>query len=198
MSIERSNTMASQLSEYLYKTPIGEEDGRRVPQEERKVYDIKNLWARHHEILNLHSMGYKGSEIAEMLGISPVTVSIALNSTLGKERTAELRAIRNGEVEQRLEQVRILTDKALALYHGVLDDAAHGTATLDQQLAVADKVVLELSGMRVPAKVDSRHVTAVLTSEQLSEFNRRGIEAAKSAGLVITDIEAEEVPNKDQ
>ena len=75
----------------LYGFEFLEEDQRRVPQEERKVYDVKQMWQRTHEIVNLAARGYKNVEIAEILNIHPQTVSNTLNGKLGQLKLSELR-----------------------------------------------------------------------------------------------------------
>jgi len=163
-------------------------DNRRVPRDERKTYDVKAFWQRHHEIVNLAAEGFKQTEIAEILHIDPQTVSNTLGSTIGAEKLAELRQIRDGEAKKRVEQIRILTEKAIGVYHEAFDNNG-GEVTFKDRLATADKVLMELSGLRVPTKIQTHSVTALLTKEDIDEFKRRGIEASKDAGLVVPDSE---------
>ena len=162
-------------------------DGREVPHNLRRTYDIKQLWERHHEIMNLHSLGYKGTEIAKILCIEPQTVSNTINSSLGKIKEAELREIRNGNNRIRLEQINILTDKALAKYYEVLES---DHATLKEQIEVADTVVKELSGLRQPLRVDARSASVTLTGEDLERLKARGFAVMKEAGLIAAEEEA--------
>lgn len=164
----------------LYGFPIREPDQRRSG--DRKVYDIKKLWSRHKEILQLDSMGYKGSEIAKMLDIDPVTVSLTLNSTLGKEAQAVIRDERDEEYQAMRQSVMELTWKSLEKYEEILESEHAG---LKLQKDVADTVTLELAGMRAPTKIQSMSAHAVLTAEELADFKKRGFEAAKNAGKLI-------------
>ena len=93
----RGLDMTENESETLYGFTVREQDGRKAADPANRSVDIKSLWSRQHEILNLDSLGYKGSDIARMLGISPTTVSNALNSTLGKAVKSELRKDRDIE-----------------------------------------------------------------------------------------------------
>lgn len=184
--------MASQPSE-LYGPLPKSTDGRRALPTERKTYNIKNMWQRHHEIVNLAALGYKQVEIAKILNIEPQTVSNTLNAELGKEKLGELREIRDGETKLRLEQIRVLTDRALATYHEIFDNE-NGEATLKERKEVADTVLLELSGLRVAQKQINANVS--LTPEDFAEFKARGIAAMREAGLVV-DVEPEEVPSNE-
>lgn len=181
--------MASSLRDGLYGFEYREEDRRRVDHENRRTYDVKALWQRHHEIVNLSARGFKNVEIAEILGIDPQTVSNILNSTLGEEKLAELREIRDGETKKRLEQIRLMTSKALNVYNEILDDNGE-KATLKDRKEVATTVLMELSGLRVPTRIQSTSVSTTLTKEELEEFKKRGIAAMREAGVVV-DVEPE-------
>ena len=107
----------------LYGFEYRDVDKRRVPEgEERKNYDVKQLWQRNHEIVNLGARGFKNVEIAEILGITPVTVSNTLNGKLGELKLSELRQARDNEAKKVCEKIRVLTNKALQTYHDIFDD----------------------------------------------------------------------------
>ena len=175
----------------LYGFEFREPDLRRVPSEERKTYDIKQLWQRSHEIVNLAARGFKNVEIAEILNIDPQTVSNTLNSELGQHKLSEIRLERDDEAKKITEKIRILTNKAISTYHEIFDDAS-GECTLRDKKEVADKVLLELSGLRVPTKIQSHSIHAALSAAEIAEFKERGIKAARESGLII-DVEPEKL-----
>lgn len=167
----------------LYGFDFLEHDERRVPEgEESKTYDIKSMWQRTHEIVNLAARGFKQVQIAEILDIHPQTVSNTLNSTLGEQKLAELRESRDDEAKQVNEKIRILTDKALSVYQKLFDSEA---VDPELQKKTADTVVLELSGLRVPTKVQSSSFHAVLTRDELESFKKRGIQAGRESGMIV-------------
>lgn len=167
----------------LYGFPVREPDLRRSSN--RRVYDIKKLWSRNKEILQLDSLGYKHTEIAKMLGVTPTCVQMTLNSTLGKEAQLAIREERDEEYQAQRQAVMELTWKALDVYDEILEDE---TESRKLKKDVADTVTLELAGMRAPTKIQSMSTSTVLTAEELAEFKKRGYEAAKAAGKLI-DIE---------
>lgn len=177
----------------LYGFDFREVDLRRVDEEEKKTYNIKSLWQRSHEIINLTAMGFKGTEVAEILGITPACVSLTVNSTLGQKKLAEIREARDNEAKKNVEKIRVLTNKAIQTYHEIFDNE-DGQATLKDRKDVADTVLLELSGLRAPTKIQSSNISAVLTSKEIEEFKKRGIQAAKEIGLII-DVTPEETEN---
>lgn len=172
----------------LYGFEFRDVDQRR--SEERKTYDIKALWQTNHEIINLAARGFKGTEIADILNIHPQTVSNTLNSELGQRKLSELRLGRDEDAKKTCEKIRVLTNKALAVYHQIFDDES-GEISLMNKKAAADTVALELSGLRAPVKIHSQSVSMTLTKEELEEFKKRGIEAAREAGMIV-DVEPEQ------
>lgn len=167
-------------NESLYGFPIRAEDGRR--SENRGVFDIKKLWSRNKEILQLDSLGYKNAEIAAMLNICPGTVSNTINSTLGKAMQLAIREGRDTEYEAMRESITELTWRSLEVYEEILANEQESNKLRKE---TADTVTLELSGLRVPTKIDSRHVHAHLGPEEIEDFKKRGIAAAKASGRLV-------------
>ena len=168
----------------LYGFDYREADLRRVSEgEEKKTYNIKALWQRSHEIINLAARGYKYTDIAEILGITPACVSLTLNSDLGQKKLSEIRQVRDEDAKKTSEKIRILTAKAIQTYHDIFDNE-DGQATLRDRKDVADTVLLELSGLRAPTKIHSSNINMTLTPEEIDAFKNRGIKAAKEAGFI--------------
>jgi len=175
----------------LYGFDYLEEDGRRVPSAERKNYNIKALWQLSHEVLNLSALGFKSSQIASILNITPVTVSNTINSDLGMMKISELRKSRDGEAKARVEKIRILTDKALNVYQDIFDD---DMADYDLKRKAADTVSLKIGGLEAPTKI--MHANYTVSKEDLEEFKDRGRQVAKDDLGIVIDIEAEEVQDE--
>lgn len=180
-----------QTRDGLYGFEFRDVDLRRVPSDEKKTYNIKALWQRSHEIIRLAARGYKQVQIAEILNIHEQTVSLTLNSDLGKKKLAELCEARDEEAKITIEKIRVLADKALQTYNEIFDNE-DGQATLKDRKDVADTVLLELSGLRVPTKIQSSNVNMTLTPEEIEEFKNRGVKAAKEIGVDIIDITPKE------
>ena len=174
-----------------YGFTVRESDARRTENPNGRAVDIKKLWSRQHEILNLDSLGYKGTEIAKMLGVTPTTVSNALNSTLGTEEKSNIRKTRDEEYEELREEVMVLTKKSLIVYNEILESE---TEAMTLKKATADTVALDLAGMRAPTRIDSRHVSVSATPEEIENFKRRGIKAAKQMGQIVV-VEGEGTRN---
>lgn len=174
----------------LYGFEYRERDKRRRPEGQKRSWDIKQLWQRNHEIVNLAALGHKHKDIAKMLGVTPATVSATVNGDLGQMKLSEVRMERDLEVKKTMNKIKDLTERALEIYNIMLNDES-GECTLKDKKAVADTVVLELSGLRVPTRVQSQSIHATLTNEELTELKRRGIAAARESGLLAEVTEAE-------
>ena len=176
----------------LYGFDFRDVDLRRVAEgQEKKTYNIKALWQRSHEIINLAARGFKQVQIADILNIHEQTVSNTLNSELGQKKLAELRGARDEEAKITIEKIRVLADKALQTYNEIFDNE-DGQATLKDRKDVADTVLLELSGLRAPTKIHTSSVSTVLTAEEIENFKNRGLKAAKEIGLDIIDVTPKE------
>lgn len=166
----------------LYGLEMIEEDRRR--SRDKKVYDIKQLWQRSHEIINLAAQGFKQKEIAEILRITPATVSSTLNGKLGQLKLSQIRQDRDAEARKNSAKIDQLVKKAIETYHEIFDDDS-GQVSLKDKKSVADTVMLELSGLRAPTKIQSHSVHTTLTSEEIESFKKRGFESLKSLGITI-------------
>jgi predicted transcriptional regulator len=166
----------------LYGFEMLEEDKRR--SKDRKVYDIKQLWQRSHEIINLAAQGFKNKDIAEILRITPMAVSATLNGKLGRLKLSEIRQSRDEEAKKNVAKIDQLVKKAIETYHQIFDDET-GQVSLKDKKSVADTVMLELSGLRAPTKIQSHSVHTTLTKEEIEEFKLRGLKALESSGITL-------------
>ena len=172
----------------LYGFEFREHDKRRVEQGSRTHWNIKQLWQRNHEIINLAAKGFKNVDIAEILGITPACVSDTLNSDLGMAKLSELRQERDEDAKKTVEKIRLLTNKAIETYNQIFDDDS-GEASIKLKKEVADNVLLELSGLKAPTKVQTQNVSMTLTADELEEFKKRGRQAVNE----VIDVEVEDV-----
>lgn len=167
----------------LYGFQFRDLDGRRKP-EERKTYEIKQLWQRNHEIVNLAARGFKQVEIAEILNINPQTVSNTLNSELGQHKLSDIRAERDEEAKKVGEKIRVLTNKALTIYHEIFDDES-GEMGLKDKGEFAKHFLNDMSGLRAPTRIQSHSVSMVMSQDEIREFKERGLQAARESGIIV-------------
>lgn len=172
----------------LYGFEIREVDKRRN-EPGRKTHDIKALWQLSHEIVNLAAQGLKQVDIAKVLGVTQQTVSNTLNSELGMKKLSGLRGEKDKKAEETTREIEELTTKAIKTYNEIFDNNGD-IAPIGLRKKTADTVMLELSGYRVPVKIQSASLHASATLEEIEEFKERGIKAARESGMII-EVESE-------
>jgi predicted transcriptional regulator len=178
----------------LYGFEIREPDSRRVDAEERKTYDIKQLWQRSHEIIGLALLGHKETEIAELLNITPQCVSNTLNSSLGKEKLSKMREKRDENVVDLSKRIAELTNKAMDVYEEIFNNEG---ADLKLKKETADTVVMEIAGHRAATKIDTRSFNFNMSPDDLDAFKKRGLAAAKASGMIVeVDQKPKEINNE--
>jgi len=169
----------------LYGFEFREHDMRRVDPSVCRTYDIKQLWQRTHEILRLALLGHKSTKIAELLDITPQTVSNTLNSDLGMRKLSAMRLERDAGSVDMAKEVNKLLPKALKVYEQLLDDEKASAALRKE---TADTIVLDIAGHRSPAKISGQIAHAHVTLQEIEEIKKRG-RAALSDVIDITPNE---------
>lgn len=141
----------------------------------------KMLSDRYHQILRLHLLGYKNREIAVRLGIAESTVSIALNSNLGRCYSAMQRAELDGTAIEAAREIRNLAAKAVKLIEGVMESEE---APASVRLRAAQDI-LDRAGFSAPKQREIEASPVSLTTEELDELKRMAVERAQESGLII-------------
>ena len=166
------------------------EPDRRRATNGRKAYDIKKLWDRNHEICNLAVIGMEQDDIAKILGVSPVTVSNTVNSTLGKEKISLMRGARDADTWDAAKKIQAVAKKALTFLEMAMDDQVIGLDGEPIQVAVSTKVNIakhvlnDLSGLKAPTRIEGKFAHAHLTSEDIEELKLRGRKAAAELDVI--------------
>ena len=186
MELKNSDVSESgmQRREGLYGFETREWDKRRTPLEEHKSFDIQQLWQRNHEIINLTARGFKQTEVADILNVNTSTVKRTLNGKLGMLKMSEIRLERDAEAKRVSEKIRVITNKALKVYHEIFDDES-GECGLKDKGEFAKHFLNDMSGLRAATKVQSVSAHFTLTDEELKGFKDRGMKSAYETGLVI-------------
>ena len=165
----------------LYGFEMREPDLRRTDGE--RSHDIKQLWQRSHEILALVLQGHSHRTIAETLSISEGTVSNTVNCTLGRQKLSEMRQKRDDKYIDVSKEVSRLSEKAIKVYEEIFDSE---TISYSLKKATADTVTMDLGGHRAPTKIDTKSLHMVASVSEIEEFKKRGIAAAREAGMLVT------------
>lgn len=165
---------------------ISLEDKRRVPHEERKIYNIKNMWQLHHEICNLKLLGYSNERIATALSVTPQTVSNTVNSSLGKAKLQLLRDARDEEAFSLQKELANMTKDAVDVLSDILSSE---TASDETKRKTSMNVLVDLGGHGAAARVSISHSHVFQNNEEVKEAISRGLAFAQNEGIIDADYE---------
>lgn len=135
---------------------------------ERRRYDVKMLWAKHHQILRQVVLGRKNTEIAESIGCTPQTVSNVRNSEMARHViNGHMEAI-DADVRGMAARIQEFVPVALQLLEETI--AGHNDASLALRLKYADKH-LGRAGLGEVRKIQAMH--GHLTRADIEELKAR-------------------------
>ena len=181
--------MTPQEFEEIYKK-IG--DGRSKKEKgERQVFEPKNLWQRHHEILNRYFLGWSESEIARELGCTTAVVSYTVNSEIGKKKLELMRMEGDVEVIEVKKEIEKLYPKALEVYKQILNDRNAGYKI---QKETADTILMDIGGHAAPKQIQA--AVAYLNADDIKAMKERGmteLARLKEGGGEVIDYQEIEV-----
>ena len=159
-------------------------DGRMIEDSSKKThptYKIQKLWEHHKEILRLTLLGYKGNDVAAILGISYGMVSVVKNSQLGRRHLSIMSAARDKETIDVARQIREMVPKALQVYNDILDEENTKSAPLSLRFKAATEVLDRES----PKVTRTENIHAHFTAEEIEEIKNR----ARKAGVIAVESE---------
>ena len=169
-----------------YFTAPRDPDARKT--DERKTFEVSEMWELHHEIVRRLVLGQKNSEIAKALNVTPVMVSYTRNSKVVQKQLDLMRGARDAETLDVAIRIRENAPAALALLEDIVDDRGdtYGIALA----ARTAESMLDRGGYAAPKKLEG--IIAHFTKDEIEELKRQAVESGKDAGMII-DAEIEEV-----
>ena len=173
-----------------YFTAPREPDQRKVVGEERKTFEVSEMWEMHHEIVRYLVMGMKNVEICKILGVSPAMVSYVRNSKVVKDKLAILRAARDADTIDVAKDIRERAPKALAVLESIIDDEG-GTYPMSLVAKTAESW-LDRAGHGAVKTVKMAGAVAHFTADEIADLKRSANEEAQMAGIIdVTPKESE-------
>lgn len=141
----------------------------------------RNLRALHHEIIRLTLLGWKGTEVAKYLQVTPVTVSNCLASD--KARNV-LRLLTQKRTEASVDLQQIMMNNAPVvhdvLFEGIMDPDTPITVRMKEA-----REYLGICGFVKPQKIQAQSLHAHLTLDEIKEIKARALSRAREAGLLF-------------
>ena len=146
----------------------------RAPTGNRK-YQIQNIWDTHREIARLAVTGMKHKEIADVLGVTPATVSNTLNSSSMREKLDSQRAARDASCEDVAARIKELSKIAVEIMNEMM------FADKDDVKLRAAKDILDRAGYTPVQTIRTENMHAYFTADEIAEIKQRG----RELGLVV-------------
>lgn len=145
-------------------------------EEGNKKYDIQRLWGQQKEILRLVASGlYNNKQIAEIVGVTPQTVSNIINSALGKQTLELLEGAADAETLDLMVKIRSLAPIALAVQEEIL----LGDDTPKRLKNDISNKVLDRAGYAPVAKSMNLNLSAGIKAEDLEAIKKRAAELSE-------------------
>ena len=135
----------------------------------------------HHEITRLALLGMKHIEIANLLGISPVTVSYTLRSPIVMRQLEQMRAVRDMETIDVAKRIAELAPKAVEVLGELMD------SDLPNIRKGSAESILDRAGYAAVQRIKADHTVTHFTSKEIEDIRQR----AKDIGIVY-DADYEE------
>jgi len=173
-----------------YFTAPREEDQRRsVKGDERKTFEVSEMWEMHHEIVRLLVLGMSNVDICKILGVSQPMVSYTRNSKVVKDKLAIMRAARDADTIDIAKDIQAKAPKALALLYDIIED--HGETYGMPLAAKTAESWLDRAGHAPIKSVQFAGMVAHLTAEEITSLKKSARDEAEAANLIV-DVTPEE------
>jgi len=154
---------------------------------EGRRYQIQNLWDSHHEIIRLAVLGMKHVDIARELNITAVTVSICLNSEIGRRQLELMRGARDSETIDLAIEIRKKAPVAFRLLQEYMENDDFDPK---QRISIAMDT-MDRAGYGAPRIVEGRMLHAHLTADDLNEIKQRARENSMMIDTIVEEVAAE-------
>lgn len=155
--------------------------GRHSLETTHRRYQVEQMWDVHHEITRLALLGMKHIEIANLLGISPVTVSYTLRSPIVMRQLEQMRAVRDMETIDVAKRIAELAPKAVEVLGELMD------SDLPNIRKGSAESILDRAGYAAVQRIKADHTVTHFTSKEIEDIRQR----AKDIGIVY-DADYEE------
>ena len=151
-------------------------DLRTRPPGVRKTFEVSKMWEVHQEIVRRIFLGQKNSDIANDLGISPVTVSYTRNSRVVQDKLKLMAGARDADVVDLGKEIREKAPKALKLLEEILDGTGLGTAAGPNLRAKTAENWLDRAGYPAQSRGGGITINQHFTAPEIDAIKKRALE----------------------
>lgn len=155
----------------------------------KRSFNLQTMKERHHQIVRYATLGYKNTEIAQKLGITPQSVGQVLSSPIVQIKREVICGAKDAKTVKILEDITDILPDAVKLLKNVVNEGelfeGEEYSSADRALQVkASKDLLGIGGYSPVKRSENRNVTAHLTSDEVAQM----VAEAQNAGIATGDI----------
>lgn len=147
----------------------------------RSARQPKELNERHHTILRMNLLGYSNRDIAAQVGCTESTVSIILNSHLGRCQRSIWQSEVDGAAIEAAKSIKAMAPKAARIIEEIMDSEEVPSSV---RLRAAQDA-LDRAGFGAVKKVDLNSTNLSLTKDDIEQLKQTALERAQASGLLI-------------
>jgi hypothetical protein len=145
--------------------------------EMRRTFEVSRMWEVHHEITRLILLGYKNSEIAVKLRVSPIMVSYTRNSRVVKDRLEEMKGARDLDAINLSKEIKEKAPQALKLLENIINgEGQEGEYASVNLRAKTAENWLDRAGYQSQKSGVDMHLHAHFNAREIEELKRRAVE----------------------
>lgn len=159
-------------------------------------YELKKLRSRHHQIIRLKASGkFKNKEIAEIVNVTPQTVSNTLNSELAQRKMAQLQDDIDDQFMDLMAELRKLAEVGV---EEIRDALLNETVSKEERLDLAQDLLDRTGyGKTSNLNINKRQVTDKDIEEIREEAKKEAEESGKlEEANIIVDEEEDSSPDE--
>jgi len=172
MSTPSYTKVNGEVSHYDYSSP-DRTDGRRNGSKKRG-WQVAEMWEKHHEIARFILLGMNNVDVAERIGCTPQQVSNVRNSPVVQDKLSIMKAARDSDCIDLSKEIMALAPVALKR----VKEAITTGKVMDKEVS-ASQILKESNGIldremgKAIQRVDSRHLHATLTPDDIERIKKR-------------------------
>jgi len=150
-------------------------DLRKVDKVRDPQWSVANIWESHHEIIRHIMLGYKNSEIARRMNLTPEHVSNIRNSPVIQERLGLMVAARDVDAIEISRDILKVVPKSLKLLNSIIEGTGDGEgANINLRAKVAESNLDRAGFGAVKKVVNETH--NYYTDEDIELMKKRAIQ----------------------
>ena len=164
-----------------------DEDGRKKQGAPIPAYSeregVVSIWEIHHQVARLLVLGYKNTQISEILGLTKERVSAIRNSPMIIRMIEMMKAEADLEVIDIRKQIQEFAPRAFEVVKEVVENEENSPSLRANYALKA----MNLAGHVAPKNVNIHSVNTTLSPDQIKTIRDRAAQIGMNSGLIVDE-----------